>query len=151
MCFVNVAHVSLFCFAENMGEAPFQSVYSESKRLDKISSLENSCHSHGITKYAVVVLTRLPEYKISALRPPTPQQFYSEAESVSSSDSDMQWEPQDDSSDSDYFVTNSKQKAAKASTSRTSLPSTSTNNTGSKLREASTTFMCSYCVILSYF
>ncbi|KAF3707306.1 Histone-lysine N-methyltransferase SETDB1-B [Channa argus] len=72
--------------------------------LCKRIKLENGCD--GLTKEAVVVLTRLPECKISALRPPTPQQFYSEEESPSSSDSDMQWEPEGDSSDSDFSLSN---------------------------------------------
>ncbi|XP_070702527.1 histone-lysine N-methyltransferase SETDB1-B-like [Pempheris klunzingeri] len=81
---------------------------------------------------AVVVLTRLPDYKISALRPPTPRQFYSEDESPSSSDTDMQWEPGDDSSDSDYSLSASKQKTGKATKSDTRRPpaaqSSSRNN-----------------------
>ncbi|XP_039976940.1 histone-lysine N-methyltransferase SETDB1-B-like isoform X2 [Xiphias gladius] len=52
----------------------------------------------------VVVLTRLPECKISALRPPTPPKHDSENESSSNSDSDKQWEPDDDSSDSDFSI-----------------------------------------------
>lgn len=82
-------------------------------------------------KRAVVVLTRLPEYKISALRPPTPQQFYSEDESPSSSDSDMQWELEGDSSDSDFTLSNNKKKTEKSTKSdaaRTPAPPTSNNN-----------------------
>lgn len=59
-----------------------------------------------------MVLTRLPDYKISALRPPTPPQFYSEDESLSSSGSDMGWASEEDSSDSDFPVPNHKQKAS---------------------------------------
>ncbi|XP_054620354.1 histone-lysine N-methyltransferase SETDB1-A-like isoform X2 [Dunckerocampus dactyliophorus] len=55
---------------------------------------------YGLSKRVEVALVRLPEYKISALRPPTPSQFYSEDESLSSSDSDYQ-DRHDDSSDSD--------------------------------------------------
>nr|XP_057903051.1 histone-lysine N-methyltransferase SETDB1-B-like [Doryrhamphus excisus]XP_057903052.1 histone-lysine N-methyltransferase SETDB1-B-like [Doryrhamphus excisus] len=55
---------------------------------------------YGLSKRVEVSLVRLPEYKISALRPPTPSQFYSEDESLSSSDSDYQ-DRHDDSSDSD--------------------------------------------------
>ncbi|CAJ1083282.1 histone-lysine N-methyltransferase SETDB1-B-like [Xyrichtys novacula] len=47
-------------------------------------------------KKAVVVLTRLPDHKISALRPPTPPQFYSEDDSLNTSESDTQWEPEND-------------------------------------------------------
>ncbi|XP_020788482.1 histone-lysine N-methyltransferase SETDB1-B-like [Boleophthalmus pectinirostris] len=63
-----------------------------------------------LTKEAVVVLTKLPQYKMNALRPPTPEQFYSEEESLSSSDSDMQWEPGRDSSDSELSLANKKTK-----------------------------------------
>lgn len=75
---------------------------------------ENGLDSLNLKKKAVVVLTRLPEYKISALRPPTPQQFYSEDESLSSSDSDMEWEPGDDSSDTEHPVQDNTQKMAKS-------------------------------------
>lgn len=74
----------------------------------------NGLDSFNLKKKAVVVLTRLPEYKISALRPPTPPQFYSEDESLSSSDSDMQWEPESDSSDSELPAQNNTQKTAKS-------------------------------------
>ncbi|XP_029023386.1 histone-lysine N-methyltransferase SETDB1-B-like [Betta splendens] len=124
---------------ENMAEAPYESVYSVDESLDKKPTLDTlCCYSHGITKYAVVVLTRLPEYKISALRPPTPQQFYSEDESLSSSDSDMQWEPQGHSSDSDFFTSAMNQKAAKAATESSVTapsppPATSKTNTVPRL------------------
>nr|XP_020441666.1 histone-lysine N-methyltransferase SETDB1-B-like isoform X2 [Monopterus albus] len=104
---------------EDMSESPCESVPSQ---------LGGGPDFHGLIKDAVVVLTRLPEYKMSTLRPPTPQQFYSEDESLSSSDSDLQWEPEDDSSDSDFSLSNSKQKSVKplkSDTVRTPAPSTS--------------------------
>ncbi|XP_019720941.1 histone-lysine N-methyltransferase SETDB1-B-like [Hippocampus comes] len=55
---------------------------------------------YGLLKRVEVSLVRLPDYKISALRPPTPSQFYSEDESQSSSDSDR--EQYNESSDSDH-------------------------------------------------
>lgn len=78
---------------ENMSESPHET-----------TQWENDLDSVNLKKKAVVVLTRLPDYKISALRPPTPEQFYSEDESLSSSDSDMQWESEDDSSDSELLA-----------------------------------------------
>ncbi|XP_061738148.1 histone-lysine N-methyltransferase SETDB1-B-like [Nerophis ophidion] len=66
---------------------------------------------YGLSKRVEVSLFRLPEYKISALRPPTPPQFYSEDESVSSSNSGLH-DRQEDSSDSDY--SSSKTPKAKA-------------------------------------
>ncbi|XP_062266088.1 histone-lysine N-methyltransferase SETDB1-B-like [Platichthys flesus] len=86
-------------------------------------------------KNAVVVLTRLPDYKISALRPPTPPQFYSEDESLSSSDSDMQVEPEDDS-DSDYSVSNHKLSTVRREAPRAQAASTSGNNTGPEMMPA---------------
>ncbi|XP_026202699.1 histone-lysine N-methyltransferase SETDB1-B-like isoform X2 [Anabas testudineus] len=114
-----------------MSESSCVSVASMDATVCKKVFLENGSHSLGLMKKAVVVLTRLPEFKISALRPPTPQQFYSEDESLSSSDSDMQWEPEDDSSDSDFSLSN-KQKAIKPTKSDPppppSAPSSSNNN-----------------------
>lgn len=88
---------------------------------------ENGSDSPNLTKNAVVVLTRLPDYKISALRPPTPPQFYSEDEFSSSSDSDMHWEPDDDSSDSDLSGANNNQKIANSD--RTSSNGKATSGT----------------------
>lgn len=87
---------------ENMSDSPCQSVPSTSETPCKRTQLEDGSESLSVIKKTVVVLTRLPDYKISALRPPTPQQFYSEDESPSSSDSDMQSEPEGDYSDSDF-------------------------------------------------
>lgn len=83
-----------------------------------------------VMRKAVVVLTRLPEYNVSALRPPTPQQFYSEVDSHSGSDSDMQWEPEGGSSDSDFSISENNRKTGKPTKSeskQTPAPKTSTN------------------------
>ncbi|KAM8766775.1 histone-lysine N-methyltransferase SETDB1-B-like [Acanthopagrus schlegelii] len=83
-----------------------------------------------VMRKAVVVLTRLPEYKVSALLPPTPQQFYIEFDSHSGSDSDMQWEPEGGSSDSDFSVSQDKRKTGKPTKSeakRTPAPKMSKN------------------------
>ncbi|XP_047460104.1 histone-lysine N-methyltransferase SETDB1-B-like [Mugil cephalus] len=96
----------------------------------------NGTDSLNLIKRPVVVLTRLPEYKLSILRPPTPQQFYSEDESLSSSDSDMQWEPGNNSSDSDFSLSNSKQKSPKLSKSNTARsPATPVSSSHSKVAE----------------
>ncbi|KAM4539701.1 histone-lysine N-methyltransferase SETDB1-B-like [Odontesthes bonariensis] len=56
-----------------------------------------------LKRNAVVVLTRLSKSKIiSALRPRLPPSNSSEDNNSSSFDSDVQWEPIDDSSDSDF-------------------------------------------------
>lgn len=120
-------------FAENMSESPCETIPPINEVLSKTIKLENGCDSMGLRKKAVVVLTRLPEGKISALRPPTPQQFYSEDESLSSSDSDMQWEPEGDSSGSDCPQLNNKHSAEKKPVSEApgpSAPSTSSNSNG---------------------
>lgn len=79
---------------ENTSHSPRESLPSTNETPSKKTHLEDGSDSLHVTKNAVVVLTRLPEYKISALRPPTPQQFYSEDESLSSSDSDTECEPE---------------------------------------------------------
>ncbi|XP_008278784.1 histone-lysine N-methyltransferase SETDB1-B-like isoform X2 [Stegastes partitus] len=101
---------------ENMSESP----------QDR-AQWKNGLDSLHLQKKAVVVLTRLPEYKISALRPPTPPQFYSEDESLSSSDSDMQWETEDDSSDLECSGQNNAQKNGK-STKTQAFPANSNND-----------------------
>ncbi|KAM4539138.1 histone-lysine N-methyltransferase SETDB1-A isoform 1-T2 [Odontesthes bonariensis] len=109
---------------ETMSESPCDSVHSMHETPNKATKWENGCDSLNLIKEAVVVLTRLPEYKISALRPPTPPQFYSEDESLSSSDSDMPWESEEDSSDSDFSVLN---KSSKSTTRTPAVPTTSNN------------------------
>ncbi|XP_050923640.1 histone-lysine N-methyltransferase SETDB1-B isoform X1 [Lates calcarifer] len=92
--------------------SPCESVNSETRVL-------HSSATNGLTplipkrrknplclKEPVVILTRLSEGKISALRPRTPPKDHSRDESSQSSDSDVQWEPEEDSSDSDFFVSN---------------------------------------------
>lgn len=85
-------------------------VPSITENPNKKTQMENGSDSLNIMKTVVVLLPRLPDYKISALRPPTPQQFYSECDSLTSSDSDMQWKPEDESSDSDFSVSNLNRK-----------------------------------------
>ncbi|KAM8766773.1 histone-lysine N-methyltransferase SETDB1-B-like isoform 1-T1 [Acanthopagrus schlegelii] len=87
----------------NMSGSQFASVPSTSATPSSKTRLEDSPDALGVIKEAVVVLTRLPDYKISALRPPTPPQFYSEDESLSSSDSDMQCEPEGENSSLDLY------------------------------------------------
>ncbi|XP_054462224.1 histone-lysine N-methyltransferase SETDB1-A isoform X1 [Anoplopoma fimbria] len=101
---------------ENMSDFPCKSVPSTKETPSKDTQLKDGSDLLNVLKRAVVVLTRLPEYKISALRPPTPQQFYSEDDSLSSSDSDMQWEPEDDSSDSEFLLSHNKKKTGKHTT-----------------------------------
>ncbi|XP_061597752.1 histone-lysine N-methyltransferase SETDB1-B-like [Cololabis saira] len=112
---------------ENMSESPCDSVPSTHDALSKATHWDN-CDSANLIKKAVVVLTRLPEYKISALRPPTPPQFYSEDESLSSSDSDIDWESEEDSSDSDFLVLNNKHKTSKTAKCETTPPLCATSN-----------------------
>ncbi|XP_024154309.1 histone-lysine N-methyltransferase SETDB1-B isoform X1 [Oryzias melastigma] len=94
------------------GENSPDSVLFKQETPSKASKWEDDRNTLNSIKEAVVVLTRLPDYKISALRPPTPPQFYSEDESLSSSGSDMGWASEEDSSDSDFPVPNHKQKAS---------------------------------------
>nr|XP_046273292.1 histone-lysine N-methyltransferase SETDB1-B-like [Scatophagus argus]XP_046273293.1 histone-lysine N-methyltransferase SETDB1-B-like [Scatophagus argus] len=110
---------------ENIFGSSRASVPPTNEIPSKKTKLEDSSDVLSSIKNAVVVLTRLPEYKISALRPPTPQQFYSEDESLSSSDSDTQWKPEGHSSDSDCPLSNYKRKTGKP---RTPAAQTSRNN-----------------------
>ncbi|KAL6099594.1 uncharacterized protein ACO6RY_01384 [Pungitius sinensis] len=110
-----------------MSEFPCKSVPSTNET--PIKELKDSRDLLNGVKRAVVVLTRLPEYKINALRPPTPQQFYSEDDSLSSSDSDMQWEPEDDSSGSENSLSIHKKKTGQhVAAPNTSRTNTTTNN-----------------------
>ncbi|XP_044190989.1 histone-lysine N-methyltransferase SETDB1-A-like isoform X1 [Thunnus albacares] len=74
------------------------------KREESADLNEDDCKksSFSLKRELVVVLTRLPKSKIAALRLPTPQNQYSKHESLSDSDSDVEWEPEDDTNDSDY-------------------------------------------------
>ncbi|XP_068431799.1 histone-lysine N-methyltransferase SETDB1-B-like [Clinocottus analis] len=98
---------------ENISDFPSKSSTNETP--NKETQLKDGSDLLHV-KSAVVVLTRLPDYKISALRPPTPLQFYSEDDSLSSSDSDMQWEPEDDSCDSEFSLSQKKKKTGKHTT-----------------------------------
>ncbi|XP_032408273.1 histone-lysine N-methyltransferase SETDB1-B-like [Xiphophorus hellerii] len=86
-------------------------------------------NDENLQKKPVVVLTRLPEFTLNALQPPTPQQFDSEAESPDSSDSDMLWEPEDDSGDSDFGAKKKSQHSHKmANDVNVPSPLVSSNN-----------------------
>lgn len=114
-----------FFFSDTMSESACEPSHSTNEASSQMTQWENGSASLNLIKKAVVVLTRLPDYKISALRPPTPLQFYSEDEFSSSSDSDMQWQPEDDSSDSDFSVSNNNQKSDKNTSGDTRKPSNS--------------------------
>ncbi|XP_034560544.1 histone-lysine N-methyltransferase SETDB1-B-like [Notolabrus celidotus] len=98
--------------------------YADDKTLSKKRQWEDDSDSLGVVKKALVVLTRLPDYKISALRPPTPLQFYSEDESLSTSESDSNLEPGNKSSGSDLSKLKNKRNTeicSKCSTRRTAV------------------------------
>lgn len=97
-----------------MSDSLCESVPSKHRMSSQRTQLANGSEPHTSIKKAVVVLTRLDECKINALRPPTPQQFYSEDDLLSSSDSDMERKPEGESSDSDYSPANKKQKPSKS-------------------------------------
>lgn len=62
----------------------------------------------------VVVLTRLPSSEItSRLPPPSSENYWTEEESLSNAESDMQWEADRDGSDSDFSVSSSLSKKRK--------------------------------------
>lgn len=127
-----------------MSESPCDSVPSAHDTLRKAGNWDDC----DLIKKAVVVLTRLPEYKISALRPPTPPQFYSEDESLSSSDSDIEWESEEDSSDSDFLTLSNKQKTLKSAKCETTTPSLCTSN-NSNGKPSRTTIFLNFIIIFS--
>ncbi|XP_038154979.1 histone-lysine N-methyltransferase SETDB1-B-like [Cyprinodon tularosa] len=79
----------------------------------KIRSCLEGLNDENLLKKPVVVLERLPDFAVQTIQPPTAQQFYSEIESPNSSDSDMLWEPGEDSGDSDFGVSKTKKKNSK--------------------------------------
>ncbi|KAF7657459.1 hypothetical protein LDENG_00026560 [Lucifuga dentata] len=136
---------------ENMSQSPCESVpsgtgalnsqtangcspqHQDSKTQNTDESTKTECEgassSLKLMRNAVVVLTSLPEYEIAALRPPTPQQFYSEDESESSSESDSDdWELEEDYNDSDYSLCNHHRKKRKLTKSNAKKSSSSQAN-----------------------
>ncbi|XP_030003010.1 histone-lysine N-methyltransferase SETDB1-B-like isoform X2 [Sphaeramia orbicularis] len=122
----------------NEFEEKFERTLKKRKREEDDGNTSESSHvsvhstnemTSRAPKQAVVVLNKLPTCKISALRPPTPEQFYSEAESQSSSDSDLHQEPGENSSDSDVSHTKTRQKSKKCA-------KTSSTNNNSELDPA---------------
>ncbi|XP_029298334.1 histone-lysine N-methyltransferase SETDB1-A-like isoform X2 [Cottoperca gobio] len=68
----------------------------------------NTLHTNNDKREPVVVLTRLSACQIRSLSSCRPQNRHSEDESSNYSDSDKQWEPQGDSSDSDSSILSDK-------------------------------------------
>lgn len=95
----------------------------------------------SLERQPVVVLTRLSPCKISSLLPPTLQNPDSEDES-----SDTQWEPDEDSSDSDFSISsynpgpNKRRKMDQKKEERDKSPSTqqASTNTGAESNAAKT-------------
>ncbi|KAK2830528.1 hypothetical protein Q5P01_018459 [Channa striata] len=113
--------------------------------LEKLQDRENPSSNNGKNcttrqlRKPVVVLTRLPESKISPPLSSAPQNQCSEHESSSSSD--MQWEPEDNSSDSDFTESTKKRKIDGKSKKRgksgaAPQASTSTNTKSSRTKTA---------------
>lgn len=107
------------CSIEKRSESLCESTFPANKNLKRQREDDSDC---PLVKRPVVVLSRLPDYKISALRPPTPTQFYSEDECQSTSESDTQWEPESDSNDSTLKSEkkHKREKSPKSSPRRTS-------------------------------
>ncbi|XP_033492495.1 uncharacterized protein LOC117263338 [Epinephelus lanceolatus] len=87
----------------------------------ELQGSENLCEDNGKKisiclfrkRKPVVALTRLSESEIQSLLHPAPQSRDGEDESLHNSDSDMQWEPGDDSSDSDYSISSTNSRPSK--------------------------------------
>ncbi|KAL7382651.1 hypothetical protein ABVT39_025803 [Epinephelus coioides] len=87
----------------------------------KLQGSENLCGDNGKKisiclfrkRKPVVALTRLSESEIQSLLRPAPQSRDDEDESLHNSDSDTQWEPGDDLSDSDYSISSTNSRPSK--------------------------------------
>ncbi|XP_054886229.1 histone-lysine N-methyltransferase SETDB1-B-like isoform X2 [Poeciliopsis prolifica] len=103
-------------------------------------------NDENLQKKPVVILTRLDEFTLSALQPPTPQQFDSEADSAGSSDSDMLWEPGDDSGDSNFGgkkKTPHKHKKANEAKAHSPLVSINNNSASNNSHSTNNSSVCS--------
>ncbi|KAM9727027.1 histone-lysine N-methyltransferase SETDB1-B-like [Menidia menidia] len=98
---------------DDMSESSYKTCPMGNETSREIRQFENSPYFCSLHKNPVVVLTRLPECTVRSLQPPTPKQFDGEAGSPGSSDSDMLWSPADDCGDSDWSVSDDKQKPSK--------------------------------------
>ena len=110
-----------------MSESRYEAFLSSNETPIKTRRFDHGSDSLTLDKRAVVVLTRLPEYVIGALLPVT-EQFNNEPNCHGNSDSDMLWEPEEDSGDSDFSVSKSEQKISnspKCDTKSLSSPGTS--------------------------
>ncbi|XP_067468745.1 histone-lysine N-methyltransferase SETDB1-A-like isoform X1 [Thunnus thynnus] len=107
------------------GPTPLPPKREESADLNGDNGKKSSV---SLKRELVVVLTRLPKSEIADFLP-TPQNQYSEHESLSDSDSDVEWKPEDDSDDLDHCflrankrrkTDQNKEKPAKSNTTKTS-------------------------------
>ncbi|XP_043993287.1 histone-lysine N-methyltransferase SETDB1-B-like isoform X2 [Gambusia affinis] len=114
---------------------PLASVTRKKVQMDDLND-------ENLQKKPVVVLTRLPECTFNALQPPTPQQFDSEAESPGSSDSDMLWEPEDDSGDSDFGAKQKNQHKHKKANEVKPLVRINNNSTSNNSHSSSNSSVC---------
>ena len=90
------------CFPTSNRPAPQWSMTKDKDNWER-DGIGGNTHTHTLKRKAVVVLNRLSISQINkALRPPTTQSESSEYE-LDSAGSDEQWEPGNDSSDSDFF------------------------------------------------
>ncbi|KAM6916090.1 histone-lysine N-methyltransferase SETDB1-B-like [Xenentodon cancila] len=121
---------------EQISESTYGAFLSSNETPNETRLWQHGLDSLNLHKRAVVVLTRLPEYISGALLPVT-EQCNSEHDSHANSDSDMLWEPEGESGDSDFaskftkFTSKKKEKASnskKCSTKAKPVPTTSSSS-----------------------
>lgn len=111
--FLQMRIVFCFCLPEYMHTVKYEPSSSANDIHSNITESNDGLDDENLQKKKpVVVLVRLPDFTVNDFQPPTPQQLYNEVDSPSSSDSDMLWEPGDDSGDSDFGLSKNKKKTS---------------------------------------
>ncbi|XP_039877201.1 dual specificity protein kinase CLK2 isoform X6 [Simochromis diagramma] len=92
------------------GSASFSSKPKDSEKQERVLRKKHPL----ALKSPVVVLTRMTGSQMtSSLSPPSPQNHWSEDESLGTDGSDMQWEPSGDSSDTDFSISSTRSNKRK--------------------------------------
>ncbi|XP_065326711.1 dual specificity protein kinase CLK2 isoform X4 [Pelmatolapia mariae] len=97
------------------GSASFSSKPKDSEKQERVLRKKHPL----ALKSPVVVLTRMTGSQMtSSLSPPSPQNHWSEDESLGTDGSDMQWEPSGDSSDTDFSFSSTRSNKRKKMTKK---------------------------------
>ncbi|XP_061601915.1 histone-lysine N-methyltransferase SETDB1-B-like isoform X2 [Cololabis saira] len=98
---MNICTVKVENDHEEISDSKYGAFVSSNETPNETRHWQHGFHSLNLHKRAVVVLNRLPEYISDALLP-VEEQCDSEHDSHGNSDSDMLWEPDGESVDSDF-------------------------------------------------